>query len=1111
MKNKVLVVLFLSLCCLPFMLQAQWEKCAEQKDILVGKDYYGDGGVNNIAHYKNTTLIATYIDDVFTIYYSNDRGRHWNKLKMPINKTIKGNYPSGSYQNNLIAINQLGIFYSTRKYLTNLSGGDRQIVSHTKDLGVTWTMDTLPGGLISTDSNMYLITDKLFPYTPINLYLPKLQQLYKYNPSDGQWKLYYDFNLTQDQDPNQFLNISKNRIAYSTTDSILIRDEATKELLIKFAKKGTASPSSNLGKIGTDINCFAVDSMVVYYYSKADKFFIDVSKDLGRTWMSSLVDLPHIVLSDCNPSISIENNKIYVSGDKQILVSTDFGRTWQPILNQLFKKDKLISRFVVADSLLLVRHDSKLFTRKTNEINWTYSNNTFSDFFDLIKINDALIWATGRANQHLTSSNYGKTWQVIRPDDTLLLNNYTFLGKDGIIYTQNGLKSNDMGNTWKVSPIPAFSMYQIVGDTIFIAAQAGGGIFYSPKAPYQVWTAVNRDYSTNISDWIARFYYHNGVIYYGTLASNFGLKRSKLDGTRLPDILLEENIGKLIVDKNKIYFTYPLNILKVAFTNDNGLTWQKYTLPNYDPKSLFRTDSFLLASTVVPKQCGKLTTTTGGVYMSADDGKSWFLFSEGIQPECTSFRASFYRIDSFVFAQSDYGLWRTNIANLRLKSISGAVYVDKNRNGIKNTDEQGVYNARVFLSKTGAFTTTDSLGNYSFVVDLKETDTLRASWDNPFATYSPAYLLVNQSDTVKNLGIYLPENIKDLAVTVTAFSPPRGGFNNTYLLTYTNKGTIIRNGKVTYQYASEQTFIEARPVPTSHINKTLSWDFQNLKSGESRNINLTFKTNVNVQRGSRITNIATIEPIVDDTLKTNNIDTLIQTVVGSYDPNDKQVSFLNNNRTPSVIDTNLDLIYTIRFQNTGNYQADFVRVVDTLSDKLDITTLRVLASSHNYTLTVKNKNILLLDFNPIYLPDSTTSEKESHGFIKFSIKPKRVLSTTEIIKNTAYIYFDYNEAIITNTVETPSRPNGLRTPSVSEAILVFPNPSNGSISFQSDRFKGKNLAISIYSIEGKLIYTLSKKDDDMNTINAENLREGTYILQVRTDNELFIGKFIVVN
>ncbi len=204
------------------------------------------------------------------------------------------------------------------------------------------------------------------------------------------------------------------------------------------------------------------------------------------------------------------------------------------------------------------------------------------------------------------------------------------------------------------------------------------------------------------------------------------------------------------------------------------------------------------------------------------------------------------------------------------------------------------------------------------------------------------------------------------------------------------------------------------------------------------------------------------------------------------------------------------MTYTIRFQNTGNYQADFVKVTDTLSDKLDLTTLRVLAASHNYVLTVKNKNVLEFDFNPIYLPDSTSNEKESHGFIKFTIKPKKTLTASEMIKNTGYIYFDYNPAIITNTVETANQKvSSLFTPSVSEAISVYPNPTNGSFSFSYDKYCGKDMSINVYSIDGKLMLSKHSIGDNVNTVNGENLKAGMYILQVRVGNDLTYGKFVV--
>ena len=50
------------------------------------------------------------------------------------------------------------------------------------------------------------------------------------------------------------------------------------------------------------------------------------------------------------------------------------------------------------------------------------------------------------------------------------------------------------------------------------------------------------------------------------------------------------------------------------------------------------------------------------------------------------------------------------------------------------------------------------------------------------------------------------------------------------------------------------------------------------------------------------------------------------------------------------------------------------------------------------------------------LPDSNKSEMMSHGFVKFSIRPKANITTKDLITNTAGIYFDFNDAVITNEV-----------------------------------------------------------------------------------------------
>ncbi len=138
-------------------------------------------------------------------------------------------------------------------------------------------------------------------------------------------------------------------------------------------------------------------------------------------------------------------------------------------------------------------------------------------------------------------------------------------------------------------------------------------------------------------------------------------------------------------------------------------------------------------------------------------------------------------------------------------------------------------------------------------------------------------------------------------------------------------------------------------------------------------------------------------------------------IIDSYDPNDKLVTpvgLTEENYTP----TNTPLKYKIRFQNTGTDVAYRVVVVDTLSEHLDLSTLQMGTSSHNYTFSVSGKGqpVLTWTFNNILLPDSTSNEPGSHGYIQFSIRPKAELPEKTAIENFADIFFDYNSPVRTN-------------------------------------------------------------------------------------------------
>jgi len=162
----------------------------------------------------------------------------------------------------------------------------------------------------------------------------------------------------------------------------------------------------------------------------------------------------------------------------------------------------------------------------------------------------------------------------------------------------------------------------------------------------------------------------------------------------------------------------------------------------------------------------------------------------------------------------------------------------------------------------------------------------------------------------------------------------------------------------------------------------------------------------------------TVTPALTDHLPANNTFLAIDTVVGSFDPNEKHV-IPAKGLTHTEILAGRSLNYTILFQNTGTYEADRVRITDHLDTALNWSTLRLIASSHTVTsFQLLPGGLLEILFDNIALPDSNANEAESHGFATFSIQRNKAYSPIYQVKNKAAIYFDFNDPIITNTVST---------------------------------------------------------------------------------------------
>ncbi len=1073
-------ILFTLVClvgfsCLGF---GQWEKISPK--LFEGyQDLYVLGDLSqsqNLAAY----LIGSYGNE--RIYYTVDKGLNWKIMRTP----GEGGSLNG---NNRFAFNKDGFFI-----LNYGVENDRVVVYRTKDYGLSWTTDSVVASKPPTNGFLYPTFfyegDKLCIST---IGWPGYGIYNQYTLKNSSWIAY-----------KQKAEKSINFIATKSTNRYWQIDAFLKQITIRDFSTDLTLATVNLPK---NFNTHYVQDSIIFLANAKIDDTIYVSRNLGKTWIKNNFS----DFKKDNFDVKINKGSIFICNYTKIFETKNYGQSWLSLSDDIIMDyDSVLQLrdFIVTDSLLAIKNNYNLYLKGKNDSKWQYANNTYSGF-KIIKADDATLVGIN-AHSIYTSKDKGKTWINPHKYDFKDLN---ILDIKGVlyVYVSSGkvYKSVNYGKSWEIDPtFPDFQSTIVKGDTIVI--NNNSKILYSLKAPYNKWdTIVGGNNSKNL------LHFEDGIttISADKIVNNqytLAVERYKLDKTQLESVLNDKRIYKYYSNKNKIWIRN--DTFSIRFTNDLGKNWISYSLPKgigFYEMHVFGNSLILNTGTKVVN--GKLNNNTGGIYKSDDDGKSWLFYSEGINVNNAPFTPNLTVIDSFIYANDVYsGLWWTGSKNLNLKSVSGNVYLDSNKNGIKDGNEKSLLGAIVYATKSGGYTVTDSAGNYSFWLDLQGIDTLKAVYDSRSAvSVLPTYHLVSGSDTAKNFGVFISA-INDLRVTITAITPPRSGFTNTYQINYKNIGSTTANGSVSMTYNAKQSFVEATTAPTSNTNQTLVWNYTNLQPNESRVINLTLKTAVDAPIRTAITHVATIDPLSIDTFKTDNVDSLVLTVVGSYDPNDKQVTYNNSKSAPAVIDNTTELTYTIRFQNTGNYPADFVKVTDTLSDKLDVSTLRIIAASHKYDVSLKNKNVLAFDFNPIFLPDSTSNEKDSHGFIKFAIKPKKTLTKEEVIKNTGYIFFDYNPAIITNTVETANqKANSLFTPSVSEPLSIYPNPTTGFLTVKMDKYLGKEIAISIYSIDGKLMISKHQTAQSENTINGETLQEGLYILQIKVGEDVMMGKFSV--
>jgi len=429
--------------------------------------------------------------------------------------------------------------------------------------------------------------------------------------------------------------------------------------------------------------------------------------------------------------------------------------------------------------------------------------------------------------------------------------------------------------------------------------------------------------------------------------------------------------------------------------------------------------------------------------------------------------------------------------------ISGRVFFDYNGNCLFDGNDFYISGGWVNLMGTGQASYLDVAGNYSFSVPSGNY-TIAPS-QNSFPYFSSVCPVAGQYDTLVSnsdipdldFAMQNDTNLIDLAVSVTN-TVIRPGFNHTYFVRVHNFGAVPMSGLLTFSHDPLVTFLNSNPTATNYNSsaRTAIWNFSNLLPGRTLTYQVEGTISASTSIGTLLDINADVGPITQDVDPSNNTLQRVAGVVGSYDPNDKQVFPEGDGPEGFIEPTDNVMRYTIRFQNTGNFPAEFVVLRDTLDANLRFTSIKALGASHAYTMTLDG-NALEVRFDNINLPDSLSDPEGSQGHFSFAVAHEGTLAPLTEIRNTAAIYFDFNAPIITNTVlSTIAEPSSSQIPEEG-GILIYPNPSRGLFHINAIDLKVER--VEVRDLTGRLVLQSHEQSIDLSRESA-----GIYILKVQT-------------
>ncbi len=460
-------------------------------------------------------------------------------------------------------------------------------------------------------------------------------------------------------------------------------------------------------------------------------------------------------------------------------------------------------------------------------------------------------------------------------------------------------------------------------------------------------------------------------------------------------------------------------------------------------------------------------------------------------------------------------------------TIQGNVYADLNANCIKDGLDYNLASVGINCSNGSDYYTNNS-GDYSFIVPSGTYTIAQLPKANYPAMSCNAAPIIFTATAATNCVItnHFADSVipvHNMHISTWNTSPPRPGFAFSQRVLVSNLGTIVEPTAGSYTHDAQ--------LATPTLSTTSNWNnvapnyyainnAYNLAPLNNDFVDFNYIVAVNMPLGTNLwfydtcSYTAPISNWLVDNTSWDNVQTFICSVIGAYDPNFKEVLPAGKGPNGNIYRTDSVLEYMVHFQNLGTYYAQDVVVLDTLDADLDWKTFEPIFSSHKSKISIDKNGVLRYEFKNIHLPAKQDDEQGSNGMFTYRIKTKNKSTGTKFT-NSAAIYFDFNEPIITNTtVNTIVLPDGIEKDKLVSNTNwnLYPNPAQNILYLQAtSNTVAKETMYYIYDKSGRTVAKGSWSNinnGQINKVDISSLLTDVYFIKIVNGTETSTLKFL---